>query len=232
MPLPRQIFVPQGGNSWRVPPAGDGFPLRYLGWGLRDYAKSPVPLGTTLGYVYFVILEGEATAIFTDGRVACSAGHIIIMDRDCAFGWTATQGRLARVLVWTWASPPSLPPLMPEKEGRRQWKVAPERLGPLENLMRECRHELAISDAFTAASLERCQRQLDVTIARLVTALRDRSPRSRLEIALEWIRHNVSSPQPIASLCDYLQVSEPTLHRIFVRHLGRSPLSVFLEARA
>ena len=232
MELPRQIFVPQGRHSWRVPTVGDGFPLRYLGWGRREYGENPVPLGKTLGYVYYVALEGNPRAVLEGGTVECSPGSILILDTDCAFGWTGIEGSLSKVLVWTWSDGPHLDVLAPDPGGYRLWKVSPGRLDPLEDLLKECRHELAISDAFSAASLERCHRQLDVTIARLVETPRNKSEQGRYGLAVEWMKHNLSNPQPISSLCDYLQVSEPTLQRIFARDAGCSPLRVFQGLKA
>ena len=232
MELPRQIFVPRGRHSWRVPPVGDGFPLRYLGWGSREYGKNPVPLGKTLGFVYYVALEGNPRAIFESGSVRCSPGNILIMDTNCAFGWAGGERDVSKVLVWTWSKGPVLNCLMPEEGSYRLWKVSSKRLGPLEVLMKECRHEVAISDAYTATSLERCHRQLDVMLARIVESPRSRTEQGRCRLAIEWMKHNLSIPQPIESLCDYLQVSEPTLQRLFTREMGCSPLSVFQGVKA
>jgi transcriptional regulator GlxA family with amidase domain len=53
----------------------------------------------------------------------------------------------------------------------------------------------------------------------------------RLELALRWMAQNLAVPNPVAGLCDYLQVSQITVHRLFRDHLGEPPATHHLRLR-
>jgi len=50
---------------------------------------------------------------------------------------------------------------------------------------------------------------------------------ARYKIALQWFSEHLDSKQPIARLCDYLNISQATLYRLFRTQANRSPLDCF-----
>ncbi len=50
---------------------------------------------------------------------------------------------------------------------------------------------------------------------------------ARYKIGLQWFSEHLDSKQPIARLCDYLNISQATLYRLFRTQTNRSPLDCF-----
>jgi AraC-like DNA-binding protein len=227
----RQIRTPQGRRAWKIPLPETRSPLLYLGWGARQFGQDPVPLSQTLGYIYSIVLEGCPKFQQPEQSIACPAGTLLILDRDCPFGWSDAAGATSKLLVWTWQEQPQIAALVAPSCSYLKWQVDAKHLSTMETLHKNCRHELSIADQHSALSLYSMQRQIDVVWARLISRPEQQTEQNRYELSLNWMRQNLAVSQPISSLCDYLQLSEPTLHRIFARRAGRSPLNVFQKLK-
>jgi AraC family transcriptional regulator of arabinose operon len=84
-----------------------------------------------------------------------------------------------------------------------------------------CRRELERPDALSALALEELRFRMDIVISRF-KAPNPAATELRLELALRWLTQNGRERNPIAPLCDYLQVSAATLNRLFRTHLDES----------
>jgi transcriptional regulator GlxA family with amidase domain len=84
----------------------------------------------------------------------------------------------------------------------------------------------------TKAALEHARLHLELALAR---SLQPRpaapEPELRLELALRWLAENPGSVQPVADLCDYLQVAPATLNRLFHARLGESVTGYHAQLR-
>jgi AraC-like DNA-binding protein len=97
-----------------------------------------------------------------------------------------------------------------------------------ERLHRVCREDVMSSDRFSADWLDGVQRQLEVLLLRHLRGLgKQLTPARTVRSALDWMRQHLDSREPIARLCDYLGISQPTLHRLFRAQAGRSALQAF-----
>jgi transcriptional regulator GlxA family with amidase domain len=87
-------------------------------------------------------------------------------------------------------------------------------------------------DALSALALEELRFRMDIAIARFKTRNHPApEPALRLELALRWLAQNVQELNPVASLCEYLQVSPVTLNRLFRTHLRESVASYHTRVR-
>jgi transcriptional regulator GlxA family with amidase domain len=74
--------------------------------------------------------------------------------------------------------------------------------------------------------------ECDLAIARSDTrGTAPPAPAVRLELALRWLAANSTETQPIARLCEYLQVSQMTVNRLFRVNLGLSALEWYRRER-
>ncbi len=159
-------------------------------------------------------------------------GHILIVGPDCASGWTDRPSGVCDVLTWVWRTPPRCAECTPPETA---WLA----LAGDEKLRRAlllahalCRREVEQPSALTRQALEHARLHMDLAIAR---ARRPRAaapePALRMELALRWMAQNPAVLNPVGALCDYLQVSPATLHRLFCAHLGESPATCHARLR-
>jgi transcriptional regulator GlxA family with amidase domain len=95
-----------------------------------------------------------------------------------------------------------------------------------------CRLEVLRNEPSTGY-LEGCRMMFEETIRREVL----QSGGNRLPIselcgqAHAWMADHLDSSEPVARLCDYLNVSQSTLYRRFMEEVGSSPLARFHDLR-
>ena len=91
-----------------------------------------------------------------------------------------------------------------------------------------CREEILRPDNFSPGWLESCQQQIEILLLRLINPASEERPAARrIALALAWMRQHPESREPVSRLCDYLDISQPTLHRLFKKQSDASPLTHF-----
>ncbi len=236
----RHLYLPDRDRSfWK---ADDGLvaPLRYLAWGYRDFARRPVPVSRHDGWVCVLIAEGSATMAVGRRQVRMPVGALAILGPDCPFGWTGVGAGPCRFLLWLWDRAPGV---MSDQDGpgacrtRRLPRSEREAFASLHDL---CRREVLRVGGPDGRYLEGCRILFDTTLrramaeegeagsGRVVAGMRGSETGV---LARAWLAAHLDSREPIARVCDYLNVSQSTLYRVFVAEEGRSPLAWFHAAR-
>jgi AraC-like DNA-binding protein len=231
--LPRVLHLPPVGRPRWVCPKHLKLDLQYLSWGKRRFGESGIPISLHHGWVYCLVLQGNPILQLVSGVIPVQAGEILVLGPDCASGWTDNSvDCVAELLTWVWSSAPRYPGLGPASDSIQNFTADRGLIRTLQQIHALCRQELERPDALSALALEELRLRMDVAIARFKS--RDRSapePRLRLELALRWLAENVQERNPVASLCEYLQLSAVTLNRLFRTHLRESVASYHTRLR-
>jgi len=231
--LPRVLHLPPVGRPRWVCPKHLKLDLQYLSWGKRRFGESGIPISLHHGWVYCLVLQGNPILQLVSGAIPVQAGEILVLGPDCASGWTDNSVEsVAELLTWVWNGGPRCPGLGPASGGLQTFTADRGLIRTLQQIHLLCRRELEKPDALSALALEELRFRMDVVIARFKTSNRlAPEPALRLELALRWLAQNVRERNPVASLCEYLQVSAVTLNRLFQAHLRESVASYHTRLR-
>ncbi len=222
--LPRALYLPPVGRPrWVCPPCAE-LDLIYLGWGRRRFGPSPIPRSRHPGWVYFLVRSGRPVLRLESRDLRTRPGHVLVVGPDCASGWTDAPGGVCDVLTWVWRTPPRCAECRPPESG---WLVLVGDAAARRELLCAhalCRREVEQPSALTRQTLEFARLQMELAIARVRRPrFAPAGPALRVELALRWMTQNLTELGPVGALCEYLQVSPATLHRLFLAHLGESP---------
>lgn len=225
---PRSIIKPPPGRPCWVS-HGD-LPLLYLGWGKRDFARSPLARHYDVGTSFYLVTKGEITLGASGGERRVVAPCVCIIDKECLFGVSHGRSASAEILVWVWRDPPAGEELKPSPGGVRLLHLRPDALPRILELHRHCRDEVARTDASINLALSALRTLVEVELVRA-----SRAPQAEDEIQWErvrtWIGANLAIHAPIPALCDYLRMSPSTLNRFFMKHAGVAPGAYFRTAK-
>ncbi|MFZ4777934.1 MAG: helix-turn-helix domain-containing protein [Terrimicrobiaceae bacterium] len=217
------IHPPPGKPSWGG--LGD-LPLIYLGWGRRDFIKSPVPVHYDRGTHYYILVRGEILLAAGNKRQTVRGPTALLIDSDCPFGISQTRRGNVEILVWVWKERSGVPELRPAAGGYAVLGLRAPSLDSLDELHKRCRKEVSISDHCLPYSLPALRHLVEVEILRArgaTPATRD----LRWELAHAWMMNNLSIHTPVPALCDYLGMSPSALHRFFRQRADLPPGAYF-----
>lgn len=227
----RHLYLPARDRSfWKAD--DEGLALRYLAWGARDFHRQPIPASCHAGWVCVLIEEGAPTMTVRRQTVRMPAGTLALLGPDCPFGWKGASGQ-SKFRMWMWR-------LLSETLGpanlRASYVSRPlprHERQPFLHLHDLCRREVLRSPGPAAAYLEGCRILFETTIQRALLQQREPGGDASDVVALArtWMGAHLDSREPIARLCDYLNVSQSTLYRLFAAGQGLSPLACFHQAR-
>ena len=231
-PERRHLYLPARDRSfWTAGDAGD-LPLLYLAWGTRDFHRQPIPVSRHEGWVAVLIEEGSPTMIVRRQAVRMPTGTLAVIGPDCPFGWKGAASGTSRFRLWMWrtfALAGGGQDLRASYVTRALGRHARKPFLLLHDL---CRREVLRLQGPDASYLEGCRLLFAATAQREVLAHPASGEASDLvTIARTWIDGHLDSREPIARLCDYLNVSQSTLYRVFAAGTGVSPLAYFHDAR-
>ena len=230
--IPRALHLPPQGRSRWVSSQFAETSLEYLSWGMRRYHRHPVPMSRHTGWIYFCSMKGVAIFTFESRRLRLAAGNALIIHPDSACAIYGEKDRSCEILTWVWRAPPEFPSLRPNPGQWQKLHLPENALKRIAGIHAECRHEVGEADQFSMAALAALRTQLDLIFARrLLSKGRAGKESMRIELALQWMRRNLESRQPVNDLCQYLKISAPTLFRLFQRHLHHAPRHCFQELR-
>jgi len=220
------IFYPPPGRPGWASSAGESLELLYLAWGWRKYHATPQPPSRREGWLYFSPARGTPSLELPGRRperVPLTEWDFVILHPDCLCGWTDLPRATAEVCTWVWRSPSRWTALQPPEGGMLRFRLPGDRLSILRDLHRQTRREIQHSDENTRLALEALRLQIDLALVRSVgAALPPATDAQRLELACRWLEEHLADHSPMTGLCDYLQLSASTLHRLFQRSLGVS----------
>lgn len=231
--IPRVLHLPPPGRPRWVCPINLNLNLQYLSWGKRRYGDSCVPMSLHHGWVYCLILQGSPILQLVSRTMRMQPGQILVLGPDCASGWAASNAEsVAELLTWVWSGPPRCPGLGSTADGVQTFTADRALIRTLQQIHSLCRRELEKPDALSALALEELRFRMDIAISRF-KAPNLSAPESalRLELALRWLAQNIRARNPVALLCEYLQVSSVTLNRLFRSHLHKSVISYHTRIR-
>lgn len=221
------VKPPSGRPCWVS--QGD-LPLRYLGWGTRDFRAFPVSRHCDVGTTFYLVSKGELTILANDQPRVIAAPQVCLIDKECFFGISSGGSATVEILVWVWRDPPRLHGLRPDPGGVRLVPLDSSALPRLAELHRRCRDEAERGDAASVPALSALQTLVEVEIERGGRAPRTATDGQWAHVKA-WIDANLSIHAPVPALCDYLNVSPSTLNRFFTRHAGMAPGEYFREAK-
>lgn len=236
MPAPsahRHLYLPERDRSfWKADEVSD-VPLRYLAWGGRDFARQPIPASRHHGWVCVLIQEGAPTMVAGQREIRMPAGTVAWIGPDCPFGWSGAAFGPARFLLWMWRSAPPALDGPPQRAGLRTQQLPRSARRPLVHVHDLCRREVLRPSGPDPAYLEGCRILFDCTLIRVfdTTLIPGARAGDVVAQAETWLAAHLDSREPVARLCDYLDVSQSTLYRLFREAHGVSPLSWFQQAR-
>ncbi|MCU0786546.1 MAG: AraC family transcriptional regulator, partial [Verrucomicrobia bacterium] len=225
---PKHLYLPARDRSFWKCDGDANFPLLYLAWGHRNFHDQVVPPSAHEGWVVVCIEEGNPTIRLQGRAIRLAPGQLAFIREDCAFGWQPAGPLNCKFLLWMWRRPlhPQLAALPTDTSTIYKLPAAQRALW--HQLHTLCREEMFRQDDFSPGWLESCQRQLEILLLRLINPAPDEKPAARrIALALEWMRQHPESQEPVSRLCDYLDVSQPTLHRLFKSQTGETPLVHF-----
>jgi AraC-like DNA-binding protein len=228
----RHLFLPKADRSfWRCGEDFDGT-LRYLAWGGRNFDSQPVPASRHDGWVCVVIQEGSPELRAASVSHRLTAGTFALIGPDCSFGWSPSGSGICRILLWLWREFAD-PALAGEPRDACRIRMLQgsvrKALLTLHNL---CRVEV-LGRSPSVGYIEGCRLMFEATITRdvLGPSPASISPAEFVHLAETWMAAHLDSREPVARLCDYLNLSQSTLYRGFRDELGIGPLVRFQQLR-
>ncbi|WP_157898956.1 AraC family transcriptional regulator [Luteitalea pratensis] len=228
----RHLYLPARDRSfWTA--EGEQLPLLYLAWGARDFHRQPIPVSRHEGWVCVLIEEGAPTMVVRRQAVRMPAGTLALVGPDCPFGWKGATSGASKFRMWMWRDFTGTMGPADLRASIVSRPLARHERQPFLHLHDLCRREVLRAAGPAGTYLEGCRILFDTTIQR---ELLDRPAGGEdgsdtVALARSWMRAHLDSHEPIARLCDYLNVSQSTLYRVFAAAEGMSPLSWFHEAR-
>lgn len=221
----KHLYLPSKDRSfWKDE---GGLPLSYLAWGRRDFDDDRIPVSEHEGWVCTVIEEGRPTLLLNDKKVSLSPGEIVFIGPECAFGWEGKQDVEYKFCMWMWNHINS-PKLRSHQHSYTTRLLPLKKREPFLQLHEQCRREVLNLDDYSSTYLEGCHIQFEALLERTLEAKQeDDKASARIEQATAWMNEHLDSREPIARLCDYLNLSQSSLHRLFKSRMSTSPANHF-----
>jgi hypothetical protein len=209
----RHLYLPARDRSfWRAETAAS--PLLYLAWGSRDFHREPVPASRHEGWVCVLVEEGAPFMVIRKRAVRMPSGTLVLIGPDCPFGWRGSASGQSRFRLWMWRTVAASWPAAPLSSTFVSRQLARHERPPFLQLHDLCRREVLRGSDADATYLEGCRLLFDTMIRR---AWRDDETRAGetvelVGLARAWMMAHLDSREPVARLCDYLDVSQSRLH--------------------
>ena len=225
------LTVPPKGRPYWLPARPSTLDLNYLSWGYRWYGDAPIPPSRHEGWHYFVVLEGSPILLINGRTLRPSPGVLTICHPDCPIGHRDQPAQRCYMLTWIWRSPPSHSALRP-KEGRfLRVTLDKELLRRVKQLHTQCREAVANANERSMLQLRMLRLQLDLALLEPREHRGSADSSFRINLAIEWLGNHLNELEPTKGLCEYLQISEASLKRLFHEHTNKNPRAFALDWR-
>jgi AraC-like DNA-binding protein len=227
----RQLHLPPKDRPYWLPTPQSRFELNYLSWGYRWYGIAPIAPSLHEGWHYFLVLEGTPTALIQGRSLRLRPGSVCIAHPDCPVGHRDLLKRRCRILTWIWRTPPNHSALQSSDAGFLRLQFTKGQMRRLETLHGECRKAVAVADERSMLVLHGARIQLDLCLLEAREHSEAADGDFRFNLAGEYIRKHLTEDKLIRSLCEYLQISEASLKRLFHEHAKKSPRDFILDRK-
>ena len=207
------------------------FELSYLSWGRRRYGEPPIEPTIHEGWHYFLVLAGSPSLVVKGKDVPTERGVISIGDPNCLIGHRDQPGRVCEMLTWIWRTPPTHSALRPGKSECLLLTLEPDQLRRLKHLHFQCRDAVANSNEQSLLQLRATRLLLDLCLMEAHGNRRAPEAGLRFDLAVQFLRNHVGEKQTVHDLCEYLQISKPSLYRLFQKRTGKGPRAFAQELR-
>ena len=228
----RHLYLPKSDRSyWNSGDVPVGS-LLYLAWGRRDFDTQPIPACLHEGWVCALIEEGRPTLRAASVSHQLTPGMLAWIGPDCSFGWKASGPGGCKILLWMWSGFTAAHLKGEPRGGCRIRMLDSNGRKEFRTLHDLCRREVLRREP-SVGYLEGCRMMFEETVRReLLRDSPEPRPISKLCGQAEaWMAAHLDSGEPIARLCDYLNVSQSTLYRRFMKETGASPLARFQDLK-
>lgn len=222
------MYLPSKDRSFWQAPEGSGLPLSYLAWGRRDFSGERIPVSRHDGWVCVLIEEGQPVLRMEKEKIKLSPGCLVLMGPDCAFGWEGVREMDCKFCLWMWANLSLRTSPDVKREDFSLRTLSRRKMQPFRLLHDLCRREVLDFNNQSGQYLQGCRMQLEVLLERTLRAQPEADTASeRVKLAIAWMKEHLDSREPVARLCDYLNISQSSLHRLFKARLQTSPADCF-----
>lgn len=223
MQTPSRIVTPGPGRPRWIGPSTRG-ELVYLSWGKRDFSKSPIPQHKNPGWSYYLLRSGTVRICRGDTEQILQASQCLLAGPDYSYGLRHAEGERCEVLVWIFRSASTQPSLAIPTDTCRIVTLDAATRRFVEQLHAQTREEITRVREFFEPSLLHLRELLDIQLARSMNGPRNDSTEDKcMALAYHWMLNNLELRDPVRSLCDYLQISPSTLHRMCRRQFRMAP---------
>lgn len=175
------------------------------------------------GWHYFLVLSGSPLLQLGGQTVRTRPGDICLSDPDAVVGHRDRPGQRCQMLTWIWRTPPSHSAVKPAPGESLRISLNRAQVRRLKQLHLECREAVAGSNERSMLQLRVSRLQLDLCLLGATEHPSAVDGGVRLELAIDFMRNHLGERLSIRKLCEYLQVSETSLKRLFHEHTGKSP---------
>ncbi len=206
--------------------------LRYLNYGDRHYSMHQSILDVRRNWEFQAVVKGRIAPRLPDGVRPYRSMTLWVLAPDCAHDWMSPPGEWSQIVVLHFFSVDEVL----ARRVRQRGGVMPvditeqdadELVGAYHELLPFYHrpHELAHlhvrqwQDRLTLLSLERSGYQ--------AKAVAEDLDQERVEAALYWYEHNLSSAPSVKEVAGAIGVSEVHLRRLFAKQRGESPRVAF-----
>lgn len=231
-PKARGLYLPSRDRShWQVKGEQE-LPLSYLAWGRRDFHQEFLPECLHAGWVCTIIEEGSPVMAIRGNDTSLAPRQLVLIGPDCPFGWPSRKGSTCKFVQWMWTKMDSEVVQQCSSDAFIIRDIPRGRYRPLRENHDQCRREVLSPDPLSGPYLDACQAQFEILLRRVLESEGHADlVEVRLQQATRWMQSHLDSKEPIARLCDYLDISQSTLHRLFKAQIGESPAVHFQELR-
>jgi AraC family transcriptional regulator of arabinose operon len=165
--------------------------------------------------------------------VPMPTGTLALIGPDCPFGWRGSAAGPSKFRLWMWRTFVAANAHPELQSGYLTRALSWKDRKPFVLLHELCRQEVLHPASPGKAYLEGCHRLFEATMRRAIEnePKPDQQAPETIEQAKIWMSAHLESREPVARLCDYLNLSQSTLYRLFMAELETSPLSCFHQLR-
>jgi AraC-like DNA-binding protein len=229
----KHLYLPERDRSFWKGDSEQNLSLLYLAWGYRDFKRQPIPASCHEGWVCVLIEEGCPTMRVANRSLPMPAGTLALIGPDCPFGWRGSTAGPSKFRLWMWRTFAAAKGHAELNAGYVTRMLNRKDRKPFVLLHELCRQEVLHPASPGKSYLEGCHMIFEATMRREI----ENQPKAMqqaselIELAQAWMSAHLESKEPVARLCDYLNLSQSTLYRLFMAELQTSPLACFHQLR-
>ncbi len=200
--------------------------LRYLGYGLRDYAQTPLLPMRREGWEFQAVTAGQSAPIsdISDSPELHSTTLWVFPPRHL-HGWTGRKGKPCRIFV---AHFDVVSPALHTGDVF-EVKLTRHEAHRLDRMSDELAPHYHNPHSQSHLHIEKCKNELTLLALKQTESVPVRYDQQRVEAAIAWYHQNMSKRVTVNDMADACYVSVAHLRRLFVRYRKKPPQKVMRE---